>query len=48
MERVSDLLQQEIGKAKQIQELLHQHPEAAYKEYFTTEQIIKTGEDCRA
>ena len=47
MDLVSELLQAEIAAAKQIQENLHLHPEAAYREFFTTEQIKIFAENCR-
>ncbi|MBR0214183.1 MAG: amidohydrolase [Solobacterium sp.] len=41
------LLQTEITAAKRIRELLHEHPEAAYHETFTTSEIRKKTEACR-
>ena len=41
-----NLLENEISNAKKIQELLHLHPEAAYKEIFTTGQILKQTAAC--
>ena len=39
MDLDSEFLQKEIISAKKIQELLHEHPEAAYHETFTTGKI---------
>ena len=47
MDLVSELIQTEITAAKQIQESLHLHPEAAYHETYTTEQIRKAAGACQ-
>ena len=47
MDLDSVLLQEEIISAKQLQELLHEHPEAAYQETFTTGKILEKAEACR-
>ncbi len=47
MDLDSQLLQKEISCAERIRELLHDHPEAAYQESFTTGQIRRKAEACR-
>ena len=47
MDLDSQLLQKEISCAEQIRDLLHDHPEAAYQESFTTGQIRRKAETCR-
>ncbi len=43
----TELLKQVLSDAKTLQEQLHRHPEAAYHELFTTEQILKEADSCR-